>query len=113
MAELGQCVARLRGMRGMTQLQLAHAARTHNISQLECGHFSPGLRTLLRVATALGVTVADLLPESDGSHRAPGVAFLDELLVGATERELKIVLAVVGALARDPGEKLLSSVSPR
>lgn len=85
----------------MTQLQLARRAGIHQdqISRLECGHFkSPGLRTLLRVATALDITVADLIPESDGSHRAPGVGFLDELLVGATERELKIVLAVVEVL---------------
>ncbi len=98
MAELGQCVARLRGWRGMTQLQLARAARTQQISRLECGHFTPGLRTLLRVATALGVTVADLLPEPDGIRRAPGISFLDELLADATERELKIVIAVVEAL---------------
>ncbi len=101
MAELGQCVVRLRGCRGMTQLELARAAGLHQdqISTLECGHFkSPGLRTLLRVARGLGITVGELLPESDGSHRAPGVGLLDEMLADATERDLRIVVAVAEAL---------------
>ncbi len=85
----------------MTQLQLARRAGIHQdqISRLECGHFkSPGLRTLLRVATALDITVAGLLPESDGSHRVQEIGFLDELLADASEREIKIVLAVVEVL---------------
>ncbi len=65
MVELGQRLKRLREQRDLTQLALAQisAVAADMISRLENGHYqSPGLRTLVRLADGLGLTVSELLP---------------------------------------------------
>jgi len=74
MAELGRRIKRLREQRDLTQLALAQnsAVAADMISRLENGHYqSPGLRTLLRLADGLGITVSELLP-ADGSESRLG-----------------------------------------
>jgi transcriptional regulator with XRE-family HTH domain len=67
MFELGQRVRSLREERGLTQNALARAAgiATDMVSRLENGHYSsPGLRTLLRIADGMGISVGAMLPEA-------------------------------------------------
>lgn len=62
LAAFGRNVARLRGERGLSQDKLAEKAdldRTF-ISGVERGLRNPGIKTVLRMAKALGVSVADL-----------------------------------------------------
>ena len=66
MTELGQRLRQLREERGMTQQTVARAAgiATDMVSRLENGHYSsPGLRTLLRIAEGMGISIATMLPE--------------------------------------------------
>ncbi len=67
MFELGQRVRSLREERGLTQNTLARSAgiATDMVSRLENGHYSsPGLRTLLRIADGMGISVGAMLPEA-------------------------------------------------
>lgn len=67
MFELGQRVRALREERELTQNALAKSAgiATDMVSRLENGHYSsPGLRTLLRLADGMGLSIAAMLPEA-------------------------------------------------
>jgi transcriptional regulator with XRE-family HTH domain len=62
LAALGRNVARIRSVRGLSQDQLAEQAdldRTY-LSGIERGVRNPGIKVVIRLATALGVTVAEL-----------------------------------------------------
>lgn len=67
MARLGQRIRAVREERGLTQQAVARSAgiATDMVSRLENGHYtSPGLRTLLRIAEGVGVSLAALLPDA-------------------------------------------------
>lgn len=65
---LGQRVKSARQMKGMTQLELAHAIDYQGddagayVSRVENGQSTPRLDTLQRIAAALGVSACSLLP---------------------------------------------------
>jgi len=62
LAAFGRNVARIRSQRGLSQDKLAEEAdldRTY-VSGIERGVRNPGIKTVLRIAGALGVSVADL-----------------------------------------------------
>ncbi len=63
-ARFGQRLKEVRTARGMTQAQLADQAEVtlSYITRLESGSSAPGIDLVARLATALGTTVADLLP---------------------------------------------------
>jgi transcriptional regulator with XRE-family HTH domain len=65
--ELGRAVRQLRGERGLTQEQLAHAADLHPtwISQLEGGNKNPSWASVARLAVALGVRLSELAALSE------------------------------------------------
>ena len=62
---IGRNVSRLRRARGLSQEELAHAAelRQAYLSQLEAGKRNPTIRTLIRIAEALGVPLSGLIDE--------------------------------------------------
>jgi transcriptional regulator with XRE-family HTH domain len=67
---VGRFAARLRELRsarGMTQADLAKAARVTEtyVGRLESGKAAPGIDLVARLAKGLGTTVADLLPQDD------------------------------------------------
>lgn len=69
MVRLGQRIRAVREERGLTQQAVARSAgiATDMVSRLENGHYtSPGLRTLLRIAEGMGVSLAMLLPDAPG-----------------------------------------------
>ena len=62
LAAFGRNVARIRSQRGLSQDKLAEEAdldRTY-VSGIERGVRNPGIRTVLQIARALGVSVGDL-----------------------------------------------------
>src|ERR1700690_3677315 len=63
-ARFRQRLRELRLARGMSQADLAHQAEatTNYISRLERGGAAPGIDLAARLAMALGVPMADLLP---------------------------------------------------
>src|SRR3954452_5153102 len=71
-AELGATIRRLRKEHGLTLVQLAKASQLSHpfLSQLERGLTHPSMRSLYRIAIALGTTQQSLLatsvPEPDG-----------------------------------------------
>jgi transcriptional regulator with XRE-family HTH domain len=63
-ARFGRRLRELRLARGMSQAELAGQASvtTNYISRLEGGGAAPGIDLVARLATALGVAIAELLP---------------------------------------------------
>jgi transcriptional regulator with XRE-family HTH domain len=61
--QIGRNIVQARRRAGLTQGQLGERAsiRQNDISRLERGHYSPHLKTLVRLAAALEVSAADLL----------------------------------------------------
>ena len=64
----GLGVQQLRRARGLSQEDLAHAARIHQtyLSGVESGKRNPTVVVLDRIATALGVDIADLFKRAEG-----------------------------------------------
>ncbi len=62
--QLGQRIQARRRGKGWTQEDLAHHAGLDfsYLNQLENGKRNPSLATLYKIATALGVTLKDLIP---------------------------------------------------
>jgi transcriptional regulator with XRE-family HTH domain len=93
--------ARLREMRrsrGMTQAQLAEKAQVtvSYVGRLEAGGAAPGIDLVGRLATALGTTVAELLPTSAPPDtlavlRSQAKRLFEELLAVA-DRETLLML---------------------
>ncbi len=112
MVELGHRIRALREERRMTQQALAAAAgvATDMVSRLENGHYtSPGLRTLLRIADGLALSVSALLPDAPGpsgtSPEAVMMARLGAVARRASRDELELIVelaATVTGRRRDP-----------
>ncbi|SFL90908.1 helix-turn-helix domain-containing protein [Pelosinus propionicus] len=65
----GKRIRALREMQGITQLELAEKAGIDNslVSRIENGQSEGSIQSLKKIATVLGVTVAELLNESTAS----------------------------------------------
>ncbi|MFD5599054.1 helix-turn-helix domain-containing protein [Leucobacter sp. NPDC058333] len=94
--DLGRRVASFRGLRGMSLRALAAAAGVSSsfLSQLENGHTNASVASLRKIATALGVTPAQLLDDSSAHTR------------GVLRREDRPTLPLEGA------EKFVLSTPP-
>lgn len=89
MARLGQRIRAVREERGLTQQAVARSAgiATDMVSRLENGHYtSPGLRTLLRIAEGMGVSLAALLPDAPSVTEAAPENLLKSRLGALTHR---------------------------
>lgn len=64
---LGQAIRELRSERSLTQRQLADAADVNEtwISHIESGRTNPAWGTVVRLATALGVSIAELAQRAE------------------------------------------------
>ncbi len=64
--EIGQLVRQQRQVRRMTVRQVADAADVseHEVRRVELGYHEPTIRTVRRLATALGTEVCELIPGS-------------------------------------------------
>lgn len=98
MAALAHRIRTIREERGLTQQAVARAAgiATDMVSRLENGHYtSPGLRTLVRIAEGMNVSLAELLPELSGPAATPESALLAQLnalAVRADLHELELIV---------------------
>lgn len=97
MAALAHKIRTVREERGLTQQAVARAAgiASDMISRLENGHYtSPGLRTLVRIADGMGVSLAALLPEvpSTASPENALLAQLHALTQRAEPHELELLV---------------------
>ncbi len=102
MVKLGLRIRAVREERGLTQQAVARSAgiATDMVSRLENGHYtSPGLRTLLRIAEGVGVSLATLLPDAPSS--APENALksrLGALAHRAEPHELNLLVDIAGVV---------------
>lgn len=98
---LGERLAALRQAAGLSRRQLASLAglADRHIGDIESGRLSPTLRTIERLASALGCEPADLLA---GESRPPSML---------AEEELRL-LAVWRTLDRPRRQALLTLLSP-
>jgi len=102
MVRLGQRIRAIREERGLTQQVVARSAgiATDMVSRLENGHYtSPGLRTLLRIAEGMGVSLGSLLPDAPG---APSTA---------PESALKLRLSTIAHRAEPMELELLVDIA--
>ncbi len=105
MLKLGQRIRAVREERGLTQQAVARSAgiATDMVSRLENGHYtSPGLRTLLRIAEGMGVSLALLLPDAPSApSSAPENALkarLDALAHRAEPHELDLLVDIADVI---------------
>lgn len=78
----------LRETKGMTQKQLAEAAKMKQprIADIERDEANPTLLTISRVAFALGVTASDLLAEPDKARLATARALVEASAASRSKR---------------------------
>lgn len=76
MGEVGREIRRLREARGWGQTKLAAAAdmAVSGVSQIENGHRNPNSATLIKLARALEVEVADLFPKAQAALPLEGAS---------------------------------------
>lgn len=106
MIELGQRLRMVREERGLTQQEVARSAgvATDMVSRLENGHYtSPGLRTMLRIAEGMGISVAALLPDVPAvSYSTPEAALkarLAALLQRFDHEDLELLVDLAQTIA--------------
>ena len=94
MVKLGLRIRAIREERGLTQQAVARSAgiATDMVSRLENGHYtSPGLRTLLRIAEGVGVSLAALLPDAPSAPSSAPESALKSRLGALAHREARAV----------------------
>jgi len=103
-SSLGLRIRAHRLERRLTQEQLAEKIErsVEAVSNLERGRSLPNAATLHRLAAALDVSVEDLLLERSGRARTRPLEYYraTELLKQLDEKELRLALAVLKAIAR-------------
>lgn len=113
-AIVGRFAARLRELRrsrGLTQLELAEKAHVtvSYVSRLEAGSAAPGIDLVERLAEALQVSVADLLPTSPPPDsldvlRERADALYQTLRRTADRETLLLLVPFLARLADDPAK---------
>ncbi len=85
MGEVGREIRRLREAKGWGQTKLAAAAdmAVSGVSQIENGHRNPNSATLIKLARALNVEVADLFPKGQAPLPLDNAPSLEELHAAA------------------------------
>jgi transcriptional regulator with XRE-family HTH domain len=93
-ARLGRAIRAVRHSRGLTLAQVAEAAGLSQpfLSQLELGRTRPSMRSLFRIAGALGTTQQSLLAAASGDGAADGM----DVAVAADSGRARLLL-------HDPG----------
>lgn len=98
---LGRQVASYRKAAGLTQEALAERVKVapETISRLERGTTVPSLKTLERIAEAMGADLKDLFDFQRGKSKADGsLDSLEKLLRNATPEEIELVRAIAAVV---------------
>lgn len=95
----------VRHTRGMTQAELARQANvtTSYVGRLEAGGAAPGIDLVDRLATALGTTMADLLPttaptDTEGVLRDQARRLCESLVKAADRETLQMLCPLLARL---------------
>lgn len=61
--KIGQNIKRIREKKGITQIDLAYECgfEKGNMSRIEAGRTNPTIKTLAKIAEALGVSITDII----------------------------------------------------
>ena len=100
-ALVGTRVAKFRKASGLTQEQLADqlSVAHETVSRMERGATAPSIKTLGRIARALGVSVRDLLaPERRASEADVAIDDLVSLLKRRRPQEIRLVRKMAASL---------------
>lgn len=113
---LGEKLRRLRDKLGMTQAEVAAKAGVSAalIGQIELGRVSPSLKTVNKIASALGVSPCYLVLDSEGAEELlpgmskdlrtvlqdPNVQMLLSAVCTMSEREIRFVFEMIALLKR-------------
>lgn len=100
-ALVGTRVAKFRKASGLTQEQLADqlSVAHETVSRMERGATAPSIKTLGRIARALGVSVRDLLaPERRASEADVAIDDLVSLLKRRRPQEIRLVRKLAASL---------------
>lgn len=105
---IGGGLRRARRRHGMTLRAVAHAAGVTEsfLSQVERDVASPSIATLRRIASALGLSIGEILDEAGphgqlvrAAHRRvatyPGLAARDEFLTDGIGARLQVILSII------------------
>ena len=98
----------LRAARGLTQKQLAGAAKVtlSYVSKLESAGAAPGLDLMQRLATALGVEISDFLPKvAMGDlveQKASARRLLEEIISKSGDQTLAAIIALLVRMSNSP-----------
>ncbi|WP_106390177.1 helix-turn-helix domain-containing protein [Enhygromyxa salina] len=96
----GAHVKRLREVRRLTQEELAERSdlAADTIRRLEHQNFSPSLRTLRKVCSGLGLSVAAMFNSFELEDVPEEVARINALLMGRSAAQLKMVERLLATL---------------
>lgn len=100
-------IAELRAENGMTQLQLAKASglALQYLTKIEQGDRSPSLKTLVALATALGLPIVELFNFEAREISSPRVELqlleLRRRMAGVSEADAKLLNRLADRLAAD------------
>lgn len=74
-AELGEVIKQHRLKAGLSQERLAELSGSHftYISEIENNHRNPGIDVLRRLATAMGISLSDLIREAETTEDANSI----------------------------------------
>jgi transcriptional regulator with XRE-family HTH domain len=104
----GERLRQLRTQAGFTQEQLAEKAQVTSsyVGRLERGGAAPGIDLVERLAKALGVKVADLLPEEEDPQtmdvlREQARALFDQIIKRADRETLTLLNPLMARLVED------------
>jgi transcriptional regulator with XRE-family HTH domain len=113
---LGEKLKRLRAILGMTQAEVAAKAGVSSalVGQIELGRVSPSLRTVNKIASALGVSPCYLVLDSEGIDEIvpamtkdlrdllqdPNVQMLLSAVCTLNQKEMRFVFEVIALLKR-------------
>lgn len=98
--EIGGRIRKLREARDLTQEALAERAGISPTyqSRIELGDKRPSLGVLVRIATALDITVDRLLTGSQPADRMAFLLDIEELMSRCTLQERRIIMAAAVAI---------------
>ena len=102
-AKVGSCVRQRRSSLGMTLEELGERAGLHPsyVGQIERGIKKCSVKTLARLASALGVRLGQLLDEPPSSPRSAWEAKIDALLRDKSDKQKEILYSTLRHLSKE------------
>ncbi|MCU0690302.1 MAG: helix-turn-helix domain-containing protein [Polyangiaceae bacterium] len=105
--QLGKRIRRARVAHGITQAELARAAKVgaNYIPRLERGELVPSVEAAFRIARSLGISLDDLCGRTPTRRKGPDVQEVVSMLQRADAVALRRVADVIEALSAGSGRR--------